>query len=541
MGGRVLSRRAVVGRLAALGGVALATACAPVPPRAASDTPTGQPASAPPTTGPDGTPTPVAARAPAEEPMGAPAPDAAGAVAPSPSAQATLGVAGSPAGDALFAELRAFVGAEVARLGVPGAAVGVLHEGTEYAAGFGVTSVDHPLPVDPDTLFQVGSITKTYTATAAMRLVDAGRLDIDRPVRDYLPGLKLRDEGAARALTARHLLTHTGGFVGDYFSDTGRGDDALARYVDELAGLEQLTPPGAEYSYCNAGFSLLGRVVEVVTGQTFERAVERLVLAPLRLERSFFFPEAAMVHRFAVGHRVENGRATVLRPWQLHRSVWPGGGLIASVRDQLRYVRLQFGGTGADGTPVLAPVTLATMRVPWVPSYPAMGLAWFVAGTAVSHSGGTLGQRALLLIDQGRGFVLSVLTNAGPVGVELIQGTSRWAYDRFFGLRLPQPPVLPVRTDLLDDYVGRYAAALDDVELTRDGDALVARYVPKGGFPTKESPPEPAPPPVRLGFHATERLMGLEPPFEQVRAEVLRKDGEIVWLRWDGRLHRRVR
>jgi CubicO group peptidase (beta-lactamase class C family) len=361
-------------------------------------------------------------------------------------------------------------------------------------------------------------------------------------VRDYLPGLKLRDGSAARVLTARHLLTHTGGFVGDYFSDTGRGDDALARYVDEMARLEQLTPPGAEYSYCNAGFSLLGRVVEVVTGQTFELAVERLVLAPLRLERSFFFPEEAMIHRFAVGHRVENGRATVLRPWQLPRSVWPGGGLIASVRDQLRYARLQFGGVAADGTPVLAPVTLATMRMPWVPSYPAMGLTWFVAGYTVWHGGGTLGQNTLLVIHHSRGFALSVLTNAGPVGVDLVQATSRWVNERLFGVRYQQPRAMPVRTDALDEYVGLYTSALGDVELTREGDALVVRYVPKGGFPTKDSPPLPAPPLVRVGFYAAEQLMGLDPPFEQYRAQVLRRDGEVVWLRWnDGRLHRRVR
>src|SRR5581483_4758846 len=124
---------------------------------------------------------------------------------------------------------------------------------------------------------------------------------LDKPVRSYLPTFRLAHEGAARVLTTRHLLTHTGGFVGDFFLDTGRGDDALARYVERMDGLAQLTWPGEVYSYSNAGFSLLGRLVEVLTGETFEAALRRLVLAPLGLlSGTVLFPEDAMARRFAV-------------------------------------------------------------------------------------------------------------------------------------------------------------------------------------------------------------------------------------------------
>jgi CubicO group peptidase (beta-lactamase class C family) len=201
-----------------------------------------------------------------------------------------------------FDELREVVQEEVGRTRVPGFALGLLLQAEEFTAGFGVTNLHHPLPVDADTLFQIGSITKTFTATAAMRLVDEGRLDLDAPVRQYLPDLRLVDAVAQACVTPRHLLTHTAGWIGDYFCDTGRGDDALARYVAELADVEQLTPPGALYSYCNSGFSMLGRVIEILTGATFETALQHLVLEPLDLERSFLFPEDVMTHRFAVGH-----------------------------------------------------------------------------------------------------------------------------------------------------------------------------------------------------------------------------------------------
>jgi CubicO group peptidase (beta-lactamase class C family) len=121
------------------------------------------------------------------------------------------------------------------RFHVPGAAVGVMREGSEEIRTFGVTSIDNPLPIEPDTLFQIGSITKTITATAIMRLVDQGELELEAPVRRYLPELRLADEDVAQRVTLRHLLTHTAGWVGDDFTDTGPGDDAVARYVANLA------------------------------------------------------------------------------------------------------------------------------------------------------------------------------------------------------------------------------------------------------------------------------------------------------------------
>jgi CubicO group peptidase (beta-lactamase class C family) len=122
-------------------------------------------------------------------------------------------------------------------LHVPGVAVGVLHGDTEHVAGLGVTHVDHSLPVTADTLFQVGSITKTFTGTAVMRLVEMGKLDLDVPIRSYLPDLSLADEATTRGVTLRHVLTHTGGWAGDYFDDTGDGDEALAKIVADLVNL----------------------------------------------------------------------------------------------------------------------------------------------------------------------------------------------------------------------------------------------------------------------------------------------------------------
>ncbi|MFN8387566.1 MAG: serine hydrolase domain-containing protein, partial [Anaerolineales bacterium] len=103
---------------------------------------------------------------------------------------------------------------EMKRLHVPGVAIGIYHKGKEWTEGFGVTSVENPLPVNSDTLMQVGSISKTFTATLLMMLTEQGKVNLDAPVRKYLKDFKLKDESVAKKVTIRHLLTHTGGWVG---------------------------------------------------------------------------------------------------------------------------------------------------------------------------------------------------------------------------------------------------------------------------------------------------------------------------------------
>ena len=123
------------------------------------------------------------------------------------------------------------VRATAARFDIPGVAVGVWADGREAFACQGVTSIDNPLPVDPGTLFVLGSVSKSFTATALMRLVASGQVELDAPVRRYVPELVLADEQVAAEITVRNLLNHTAGLDWRIVTDTGDGDDALAGYV----------------------------------------------------------------------------------------------------------------------------------------------------------------------------------------------------------------------------------------------------------------------------------------------------------------------
>jgi len=431
-------------------------------------------------------------------------------------------------------------------LGIPGAAVGVISGDREFSAGFGVTNVDHPLPVDVQTLFQIGSTTKTFTGTAVMRLVEMGKLALDEPVRTYLPDFAVRDADASARVTIRHLLIHTAGWVGDFFDDTGNGDDALKEYVARMATLPQLTPLGTVWSYNNAAFSLAGRVIEVVTGQTYERAMLELVLKPLGLRRSYFMPADVMTHRFAVGHISLPGEsARVLRPWPVPRSAAPAGAIAASTSDVLRYARFHLGdGAAADGTRLLSPESMAAMQTPQVAAHlgTKMGLSWMIDDRdrvkIVSHGGATLGQISTFILAPERRFALTMTTNS-TTGSQLGGQISGWVNPNFLGFERPIPAALKMPPgQQLAEYAGRYTAALRDIEMKADKGELTMHVSPKGGFPTKDSPAPPAPPPSRAEFVGIDRIRMLDAPWKDDMGEFLRNpDGAIAWFRFGFRIH----
>ena len=433
-----------------------------------------------------------------------------------------------------------FVREAMERYEVPGVSVGVVHGDSEEVAGFGVTSVENPLPVDGDTLFQIGSITKTYTATAAMCLVEAGRLSLDEPVRTYLPNLRLADEAVARAVTMRHLLNHTGGWVGDYFASISPGDDALAQMVARLDHLEQLTPLGEVWSYNNAGFYLAGRVIEVIAGAPFEAALRELVLEPLDLQRSFFFADEVLTYRFAVGH---DRTGAVSRAWSIGRPAAAAGGLIASVRDLLGYARLQW-----EPGLLLSPESLAELRRPQADMGrtfgDAVGLAWWVLERGVRsllmHTGGTSGQAALLIVAPEDRFALAALTNHDQGGA-LNRAIQVEVLRSVLGVEPPEVARLERTSAELAEYVGEYDSAPSAARLTISDGELTLEVIAKRGFPESDSPPRPGPPPTRLAFEQRDAVVALDPPLEGARADFLRgANGELVWLRWGGRILRRV-
>ncbi len=445
-----------------------------------------------------------------------------------------------------FLALSDLVVSEMRRLQVPGVAVGLFHDGHEHLAGFGVTSVENPLPVTADTLFQIGSTTKTVTGTIIMRLVERGLIDLDAPVKSYVPELLLQDKTAEETVTTRHLLTHMGGWLGDFFRETGNGDDSLARYVAEMATLPQVVPVGAVWSYNNAGFGLAGRVIEAVTGRTYEAVAQELLLDPLRMDNSFFFPADVISRRFVVGHHVAEGTGPVVdRPWALARSAHAVGGLCSSARDQVRYARFHLGdGATARGERLLSAETMALMQTPQCAANLGreMGLSWILKDMAgvptVLHGGATNGQLSAFVMVPSRNFAITVLTNAEE-GNMLHDEVVKWAMGRYLGLVEPEMSYLALEPAALAEYAGTYQARLSHLDFYTEGGQPMVLQTPHGGFPDVDSPASPAPPPSRVAFFGTDRAIALDPPLINMKMEFLRdRDGRIEWLR-TSRLHKR--
>jgi CubicO group peptidase (beta-lactamase class C family) len=376
--------------------------------------------------------------------------------------------------------LAEFVEATVTKFGIPGAAVGVWANGQELVACHGVTSVDNPLPVDRDTMFVLGSVTKTFTATALMRLVAQGQVDLDAPVRRYVPELRLADEQTAASITVMNLLNHTAGLGLGFILDTGEGDDALARYVTQLPELELIGPPGARASYSQAGFNLIGRIIEKVTGLTYERAVASLLFEPLGLGHSFYLASDVLSRRYAVGHNPgEDGALAVARLRKRWRGDNPGGGLESSVADLLRWARFHLGdGRAENGEEVLPAAVLHRMKEPTVELRgsslgDAFGIAWFLRDVdgvrTVGHGGSTNGQFAELLTVPERDFAVVSLSNAGPDGVPFNQAVVRWALEHYLGVVDRDPEPVPHDETWAREVVGDYD--MESMWVTIAGDA----------------------------------------------------------------------
>ncbi len=446
-----------------------------------------------------------------------------------------------------FAQLCELIMAEMRRLQVPGVAVGLLHEGREHLAGFGVTSVENPLPVTADTLFQIGSTTKTVTGTMIMRLVEEGRIDLDEPVKSYLPELRLADKQAEATVTTRHLITHMGGWAGDFFRETGSGDDSLVRYVAEMADLPQESPVGTVWAYNNAAFGLAGRLIEVITGQTYEQAAQEMILDPLGMTNSYFFPADIISRSFVVGHHVDEKDGPVVdRPWAIARSGHAVGGLCSSARDQLRYARFNLGdGATESGERLLLAETMADMQRPHFPANLGrqMGLSWILKEygdtRAVMHGGATNGQMSAFLMVPSRGFAITILTNADEGGI-LHDNAVKWALEHYLGLKEAEMSYLDLDVDQLAEYLGSYEAQLGILSLYMADGQLMAQLTPKGGFPDVSTPASPPPPPSRLAFFGPDRVIALDEPLINLKGEFMRGDnGRINWLR-TSRLHRRL-
>ncbi len=313
---------------------------------------------------------------------------------------------------ALAGSIEEIIDTEMPASGVPGLAYAVVADGEIVLLGArGVVEVGSDRQVTPHTPFLIGSISKSFTAMAVMQLVEAGKVDLDSGIARYLDDFSARPAGA---ITVRQLLSHTSGLTtmqGNvlHAGATG-GKDELARRVGELASLSPAFEPGERWEYSNANYKILGRLIEVVSGQEFQTYVEASILAPLGMEDSFV-SDGEVHEEMATGHRPWFGtrRPRLGRPTS--RAAAPQGGVVASASDLARYMQMMM--NGEDD--LLSAEDKALMTRPASDASPFYGLGWFVdtRDGAVWHSGTSPGVETIATMLPAEGKAVVVLVNGG--------------------------------------------------------------------------------------------------------------------------------
>jgi CubicO group peptidase (beta-lactamase class C family) len=453
-----------------------------------------------------------------------------------------------PPPDARFDAIVSLAEAKMREYRVPGVAVGILENGAVTMRGLGVASVEDPLPITTHTVFPIASISKTFAATAMMRLVEQGKVDLRAPVRTYLPEFRVQDEAVSRDVTIWNLLTHTSGWEGQV-AGPDRGDDTLKNFVATITGLMQVAPPGAAWSYNNAGFSVAGRVIESVTGLSINAAIRDLVFKPLGLAHAGTTTGEFITQRFALGHlnRGETPPA-VQRPFVPSTSV-TAGGVGLCLTDLLTYAQFHMGdGTGAGGERVLQRATLELMRTPQLRKQSMdddIGIAWHlrtVGSMRTAAHGGTLAGHILLLeLVPERNLAIGILTNSNT-GWRLIQDVERAALKAYAGATFATnqaiahrglvetlPAVEPLATQPdLKPYVGRYLRPMNAVLVRADNGRLLVQVAPNTGTPQPEMP---------VAFYGPDRAVVTDGADRGQSIEFVRAaDGHVNWVRVTGRI-----
>jgi CubicO group peptidase (beta-lactamase class C family) len=460
------------------------------------------------------------------------------AIAPALSAQGA---------DPKFDAIAALTEAKMKEFGVPGVAVGILQNGVVTIRGFGVTNVEDPQPVNAHTVFPIASISKTFAATAMFRLVEQGKVDLRAPVRTYIPEFKVRDENASRDATVWHLLTHLGGWEGQV-SGPDRGSETLTNFVTIQQELMQVAPPGAAWSYNNAGFSYAGRVIEKVNNSSINVAIRDLVFRPLGLEHAGTTAGDFIVNRFAAGHSTREGVATLQRPFTPSVSV-TAGGIGLDMTDMMAYARFHLGDGTSNGTRILTKESLERMRAPQIRKQgnaDEMGFGWHIrqVGPVRTYGhGGTLGGHILLLeIVPERNFAISILTNSNA-GWRLIQEVEREALRSYLGAAYSKNQAiahrglletLPTAEPLaqqpeLSQYAGTYTRPTNTVVVRAEGAKLfvVERQNNSTGAGNEMS----------VSFYGPDHAVVTEGNSKGQSIEFVRdSSGKVMWVRVVGRV-----
>ncbi|HKX17129.1 MAG TPA: serine hydrolase domain-containing protein [bacterium] len=358
---------------------------------------------------------------------------------------------------------------------IPGMSVGIVHgEAVVFTQGYGYANEAARRPATATTGYRIASISKVFTATAVMQLVERGAVRLDERADRYVPWIRGRNRSSP-PVTVRQLLSHTAGVERDgtphWVTDRFPTLDQLKARARQ--GLTVL-PPLERWKYSNTGYALLGEVVASASGQPYDEYVQANILAPLGLRRTGFAITPEVLKTLAAGYgRERQGRSREVFPNPDTRAWRPAAGLVSTAADLCAFMSAQFQGSGR----LLTDLSKREMQRPqWLRADEGqygLGLAiWPLDGAVITgHGGGFQGFSTAIGMDMDRRIGVTVLTNLiEPHARPLLLGVFHTIHGCI--ARLERRPARPSRRAALRRYVGRYTARWLDRDIVLVGDRL---------------------------------------------------------------------
>lgn len=391
---------------------------------------------------------------------------------------------------AAAADLEASLRAEQERQGIPGIAVAVVSgDAVVWQKGFGTASTEGgatAAAITPETLFQIGSLTKTFTATAILKAASEGRFDLSQPVAKYVSGLN----ACVGAVTSDQLLRHNAGLKDEPDEYGPHDETAMLAYAQTWGADYCLLPPGTVYSYSNSGFALAGLALQQALGKPYSALMKELVFDPLGMGRTTFSPTMVMTYPFSLGHRTQPGKpAAVVRPIADDARLWPAGEIWTSAAEVARFAIAlmndgKLGGVQALPAGLFAQLSKGRAEVPAIEEQYGYGLALgrYRGLSRMGHGGTMPGFAVQMQMIPERKLAVVVLTNLETSDIDPLIARAFDAFLPAADAAKPQPEIAggqPAKVALppdVDRYLGSYTNPRRwTLEITKNDRQLVLK------------------------------------------------------------------
>jgi CubicO group peptidase (beta-lactamase class C family) len=359
-----------------------------------------------------------------------------------------------------FAAIDHYVQNEMKEMRMPGVALGIV-KGDEivHLEGFGEAD-SSGRKVTPHTPFIIGSTSKSFTALAIMELVEAGKVELDAPVRRYIPWFQVADQEASERITVRNLLNHTSGLSraagGEYLQKQDDSKGALERAVRSLRDVELDRPVGKSFEYSNVNYTILGLIVQRVSGESYEHYVNEHILTPLKMNNTYMFVPEAKRHGLATGHQYWFGWPFPGGGIVANRAATPSGYISSSAQDMSHFLIAQLNEGRYEGAQVLSAEGIAQMHRGTANMHggSSYAMGWEdseLSGVpVVRHSGDTGNFHAtMILVPESQWGVVVLMNGSNHLRLDGMDGIANSVTARLLGVEPPPEPFNQAKALLL--------------------------------------------------------------------------------------------